>query len=71
MTNIPYESKGIILLFSNINFMISDLNFERFSIVSLFPFYVHCIYTEENPKQVILTCFTKLISVQSSVSEYD
>ena len=50
--------------------MISDLNFERLSIVSVFPFYVHCIYTETNPKQAILTCFTKLISAQSSVSEY-
>ena len=53
MTNIPYESKGIILLFSDISFMISDLNFERFSVVSLYPFYVHCIYTEENRKQAI------------------
>ena len=60
-----------MLLCTEISFVISFFNFEKFGVKPGFPFTQlnHATYSKLG-KKVILTCFTKRIAEQSSVIQY-
>ena len=60
-----------MLLCTEISFVISFFNFEKFGVKPGFPFtQLNQAILTQNLEKVILTCFTKMAAEQSSVIQY-
>ena len=68
MNYVPNYGRLIMLSCTEINFVISFYNFEKFGVKPGFPF-MQLKLTQKLEKEM-LTCFTKMIAEQSSVIQY-